>query len=61
MTESWQILLENYLKEKYKDTSSPGPYKIDLGEIDFIIPPILGADPKSFKTLQKHNAKKGIF
>ena len=61
MTEEYKVLLEKYLKEKYGDTSSNGPYLINLGEIDFLIPPLLGSDIDSFKSLKKENAKKGIF
>jgi hypothetical protein len=61
MTEEYKVLLEKHLKEKYGDISSNGPYLINLGEIDFLIPPLLGSDVKSFKSLKKENAKKGIF
>lgn len=54
------VLWQNYLKTKYGD-NIPEKITLNLGEIDFIIPPLLGATPESFKGLQRHNAKKGIF
>lgn len=54
------ILWQNYLKSKFGD-NVPERFVINLGEIDFPIPPLLGVDPESFKALQKHNAKKSIF
>jgi hypothetical protein len=54
------VLWQNYLKSKYGE-NIPNRIVLDLGEIDFIIPPLLGVNPDSFKGLQKHNAKKGIF
>lgn len=59
--ENPNILLENYIKKKYGETDSNGPFKIDLGEIDFVIPALHGSTVESFKALQKHNAKHKIF
>lgn len=55
------VLWQNYLVSKYGDNIPDKIPTINLGEIDFIIPPLLGATPESFKAIQKHNAKKGIF
>jgi hypothetical protein len=54
------ILWQNYLKEKFGD-KVPETFIVNLGEIDFCIPPLLGINPESFKAIQKHNAKKSIF
>ena len=66
MEDDWKVNWEAYL-EKRKDApwNKPqqvnGPIKINLGEIDFYIPPLLGVDAESMKAIQKHNAKKRIF
>jgi hypothetical protein len=66
LEDDWKVNWEAYL-EKYKDapcnppTGINGPLKINLGEIDFYIPPLLGTTAESMKAIQKHNAKKRIF
>lgn len=57
MNKNW----ENYLKSKFGNNIPDGPIKIDLAEIDFVIPPLLGTTVESMKTISKHNAKIGIF
>jgi hypothetical protein len=66
--DDWKISWEKYLAEKHKGTvpweeqsGENGPIKIDLGDIDFYIPPLLGTTPESMKAIQKHNAKHRIF
>lgn len=54
------ILWQNYLKSKFGD-NLPERFVINLGEIDFPIPPLLGVNSDSFKAIQKHNAKNSIF
>ena len=60
MFEYDNILWQNYLKSKFGD-NVPEKFVINLGEIDFCIPPLLGVDTDSFKAIQKHNAKTAIF
>jgi len=63
MEDDWKVDWEDYLKN-YKDDPSekiPNAFKIDLKNIDFYIPPLLGADADSMKAIAKHNAKKRIF
>ena len=57
MNDNW----ETYLKGKFGNNIPDGPLKIDLSEIDFIIPPLLGTTVESIKIINKHNAKIGIF
>lgn len=66
--EEWKQQWEKYLAEKHKGTvpweeqgGDNGPIKINLGEIDFYIPPLLGVDAESMKAIAKHNAKHRIF
>jgi hypothetical protein len=63
MSEDWKQYWENYLKN-YEDVpgeKTPTAFKIDLKDIDFYIPPLLGADVDSMKAIAKHNAKHRIF
>lgn len=64
MEDDWKANWESYLeanKDAPWNTSSNGPIKLNLGEIDFYIPPLLGIDAESMRAIQKHNAKKRIF
>jgi hypothetical protein len=61
MEDDWKTNWNAYLKKKYGEEIPHGPIEIDLGEIDFYIPPLLAYDTKGFRTIQKHNAKKRIF
>lgn len=54
--ERWLEYLEsNNLMENEKS------FKINLRDIDFYIPPLLGVDAESMNSIRKHNAKIGIF
>lgn len=60
--EHWEKYLETQQTVPWKEqTSENGPIKINLGEIDFYIPPLLGIDAESMNSIRKHNAKIGIF
>ncbi len=54
------VLWENYLQTKFGD-SRPDRFVVNLGELDFLIPPLLGVDGASFNGIKKHNSKKGVF
>ena len=54
------ILWENYLQDKFGN-NRPDRFVIDLGELDFLIPPLQGVDGASFNAIKKHNSKKGVF
>ena len=60
MNNEWKTLWKLYLQAKFGD-NVPIKFTINLGEIDFWIPPLLGVDRESFRAIQKHNAKKSIF
>lgn len=60
MNDDWKIHFHNYLTKKYGDDIKE-PIHIDLGEVDFYIPPLLGIDADSMKAIQKHNQKINIF
>lgn len=60
MNNDWKENFYKYLQRKYGDTIQE-PIKIDLGEIDFYLPPLLGIDSESMKAIQKHNQKINIF
>jgi hypothetical protein len=61
MEDDWKELWNAYLREKYGSEIPEGPLKINLGEIKFYIPPLLGIDATSMKAIAKHNAKHRIF
>jgi hypothetical protein len=56
------ILWENYLQSKFGDKDKrPEKFVINLGDVDFLIPPLQGVDGVSFNAIKKHNSKKGVF
>lgn len=61
MSDDWKIHWENYLRKKFGNAVPDEAFKINLGEIDFYIPPLLGNTAESMKAIQKHNAKNRIF
>lgn len=61
VTEDWKENWERYLRKKFGDTVPDGKLAVDLGEIDFRIPPLLGATAESMRAIQKHNARQGVF
>ena len=63
MSEDWKRHWEEYLAGRRKDDIKDEiePIEINLGEIDFYIPPLLGANVESMKAIAKHNAKQRIF
>jgi hypothetical protein len=58
--EDWEIYWKAYLLQKFGN-NIPISFTLDLGEIDFWIPPLLGKNSESFKAIQKHNAKHRVF
>jgi hypothetical protein len=59
--DDWKTNWEAYLNSSKIEPTHNGSIKIDLKDIDFYIPPLLGITPEDFKAIQKHNAKKRIF
>jgi hypothetical protein len=59
--DDWKLNWEAYLKRKYPLDNIPKVIILDISEIDFYIPPLLGINTNSFKAIQKHNAKISIF
>jgi hypothetical protein len=57
----WVEHWEAYLEKKFNGSIPDGAIQIDLGEIDFYIPPLLGTTADSYKAICKHNSKIGIF
>jgi hypothetical protein len=47
MEDDWKEHWNAYLREKYGSEIPEGPLKINLGEIKFYIPPLLGIDATS--------------
>jgi hypothetical protein len=60
MEREWKENWENYLKRKFGDCI-PTKFVLQLGEIDFYLPPLLGTTPDSAKQIEKHNSKIGVF
>ena len=56
----WKTNWEEYLK-LHNLNEKEESFKINLGEIDFFIPPLLGINAESMNAIRKHNAKIGIF
>jgi len=56
----WKLHWEEFLKKKFGD-SIPSSFTLDLGEIEFYIPPLLAKTSEGFKAIQKHNAKYRVF
>jgi hypothetical protein len=56
--ENWNEFLKSHPEIVFIDGK---PSKIDLADIDFWIPPLLGANADSMKAIEKHNSKLGIF
>jgi hypothetical protein len=60
--EHWESYLNNHQTVPWETQQGEnGPIKINLGDIDFYISPLLGTTPESMKAIQKHNAKVTIF
>ena len=51
---------KNYLQNKFGN-DIPDKFVINLGEIDFQIPPVMATTSIGFKILVKHNARIGVF
>jgi len=51
---------KDYLKNKFGD-NIPEQFTVNLGEIDFYLPPLHGINADSFNAIKKHNAKNNIF
>jgi hypothetical protein len=61
MDDSWKEHWECYLTTKFDGKNPPKSFILDLGDLDFCIPPLLVVNRESFNAIKKHNAKKGIF
>lgn len=61
MDDSWKEKWECYLITKFEGKEPPTSFILDLADITYPIPPLLGINRESFHAIQKHNAKKGIF
>ena len=59
--DDWKDDWNAYLREKFGSEIPEGPLKVNLGDIKFFIPPLLGIDSVSMKAIKKHNAKYRIF
>jgi hypothetical protein len=57
--DEWKENWENYLKTR--EVGEKEPIQLNLRDIDFYIPPLLGIDAESMNSIRKHNAKIGIF
>lgn len=58
--DTWKEHWEQYLKT-HNLSEKEESFKINLRDIDFYIPPLLGIDAESMNSIRKHNAKIGIF
>jgi hypothetical protein len=58
--EDWEKNWKEYLAKKFGE-NIPVSFTLDLGEINFWIPPLLGKDTPSFKAINNHNAKHRVF
>ena len=61
MDDSWKEKWECYLITRFEGKEPPTSFIINLGDLNFPIPPLLGIDRDSFNAIKKHNLKKGIF
>jgi len=58
--DNWKENWDRFLKNKF-GSEIPERFVVNLKEIDFYLPPLLGTTPDSSREIQKHNLKIAIF
>lgn len=59
--DNWNKFLQEHKLEPVDPEIPDGALHLNLADVDFYIPPLLGTTTESMKAIARHNAKIGIF
>lgn len=61
MQSDWNTHWQQYLEKRFHNDIPDTAFKLNLADIDFYISPLLANTAEGMRSIQKHNAKIGIF